>query len=597
VTQTPVRKLVVLLHADVVGSTTLVQKSETLAHERIQDTFRRFSETISNHGGIAHEIRGDALVAEFARASDAVSASLAFQAINTTHNEQLSDEIRPVLRIGIAMGEVVVADSTVTGEGIVLAQRLEQLAEPGGVVVQGSVSETVPTRMPFEFEYLGEQTLKGFDQPIRAFVVQLKSGEQIPDSDSSGLIPEFGTSDAHERPPLELPDKPSIAVLPFTNMSGDPEQEYFADGITEDIITTLSKIPGLFVIARNSTFTYKGTAIDMKQVAQELGVRYVVEGSVRKVGQQVRVTAQLIDASTGHHLWADRYDHTLTDIFALQDELTRKIVTAVDVELTEGDQIRVWRDSAGDMAAYEHFAKGRDFFSQVTRKAISQGQQEFEKALALNPQFAAAHAYIGWNHAVAGVWWSDDRQEAFSAARAAAEAALSLDNDQVDALGVLAFLDLYSNEHDRAERIALEAATLNPNHADTHDTLAMIQGFSGKPDEALSTARHARRLSPRISENLLELGRAFYEGERFEEALDSLDKLIINRPYWITARAFLIVTSVGLDNRELTKYHTTELLRIRPKFSVGSWTRTLAYKYPDDCERYLDRLRFAGLPE
>jgi len=180
VAQTPLRKLAVLLHADVVGSTSLVQKNETLAHERIQDTFRRFSETISTHGGIAHEIRGDALVAEFARASDAVSASLAFQAINTTHNEQLSDDILPVLRIGIAMGEVVVADNTVTGEGIVLAQRLEQLAEPGGVVVQGSVSETVPTRLPFEFDGLGEQTLKGFDQPIRAFVVQLKSGEQIP---------------------------------------------------------------------------------------------------------------------------------------------------------------------------------------------------------------------------------------------------------------------------------------------------------------------------------------------------------------------------------------------------------------------------------
>ena len=433
--------------------------------------------------------------------------------------------------------------------------------------------------------------LKGFDQPVRAFAANLRRGEELPTPEADAI------SKSVKRTALPIPENPSIAVLPFTNMSGDPEQEYFADGITEDIITTLSKIPDLFVIARNSTFTYKGTVIDMKQVAQELGVRYVVEGSVRKVGQQVRVTAQLIDASTGHHLWADRYDHTLTDIFALQDELTRKIVTAVDVELTEGDQVRVWRDSAGDMAAYEHFAKGRDFFSQVTRKAISQGQQEFEKALALNPQFAAAHAYIGWNHAVAGVWWSDDRQEAFSAARAAAEAALSLDNDQVDALGVLAFLDLYSDEHDRAERNAVEAATLNPNSADSHNILAMVQSFSGKPDEALVAARHACRLCPRTPEQLLELGRAFFEGERFEEALNPLDKLIFNRPYWITARALLIATSVGLDNRKLTKYHTTELLKIRPKFSVGRWTRTLAYKYSDDCERYLDRLRFAGLPE
>ncbi len=223
-TQALVRKLAVLLHADIVGSTSLVQNNETIAHERIQDAFHRLSATISNYEGIAHEIRGDALVAEFARASDAVTASLAFQATNTTHNEQLSDDIRPTLRIGIAMGEVVVADSTVTGEGIVLAQRLEQLAGPGGVVVQGSVSETVPTRMPFEFENLGEQSLKGFNLPVRAFAVQLKSGERIPDLESSVVIPEFGTVNAEERPPLELPDKPSIAVLPFTNMSADPEQ-------------------------------------------------------------------------------------------------------------------------------------------------------------------------------------------------------------------------------------------------------------------------------------------------------------------------------------------------------------------------------------
>ena len=289
VTQTPLRKLAVLLHADVVNSTSLVKKNETIAHDRIQDTFHRFSKTISNYDGIAHEIRGDALVAEFSRASDAVSASIAFQTANTTHNEQLSGDIQPVLRIGIAMGEVVVADNTVTGEGIVLAQRLEQLAETGGVVVQGSVSETVPTRFPFEFDSLGEQMLKGFDQPIRAFAVQLKRGEQIPDSESSAVIPEFGTSDAHERPPLALPDKPSIAVLPFTNMSNEPEQDYFADGIAEDIITALSRLNWLFVIARNSSFAYKNRSVDIRQIAHDLGVRYVLEGSVRKGGDRVRI--------------------------------------------------------------------------------------------------------------------------------------------------------------------------------------------------------------------------------------------------------------------------------------------------------------------
>ena len=243
------RKLAVLLHADVVGSTSLVQKNETLAHERIQDTFRRFSETISSYGGVALEIRGDALVAEFARASDAVSASLAFQATNATHNEQLSDDLKPVLRIGIAMGEVVIADNTVTGEGVVLAQRLEQLAEQGGICIQGAAYWTLPKRLPFEYQNLGEQQLKGFDDPVSVYAVSLKPGNAIPDPRSKN---------PSEISIPAIPEKPSIAVLPFTNMSGDTEQEYFSDGITEDITTALSHFSGLFVIARNSSFTYKG---------------------------------------------------------------------------------------------------------------------------------------------------------------------------------------------------------------------------------------------------------------------------------------------------------------------------------------------------
>ena len=429
------RKLAVILHADIAGSTALVQKNESVAHHRFQDAFRRFSHSIEVYDGTAHEIRGDALVAEFARASDAVSAALAFQSANEEYNDCLGDDIQPQIRIGISLGEVVIADGTVTGAGVVLAQRLEQLAESGSVVVQGTISETVPTRLPFEFESMGEQILKGFDQPVRAFVARLSAGERLPapEHNAVSMIQRDLPGDAAEPSTLELPDKPSIAVLPFDNMSGDPEQEYFSDCITEDIITMLSKIPDLFVIARNSTFTYKGMAIDVKQAAQDLGVRYVVEGSVRKAGQRVRVTAQLIDASIGHHLWADRYDRDLSDIFALQDEITREIVTAVDVELTEGDQIRVWREGAGDMIAYEYFSKGRDYFSRITPKAISQAQQEFEKALSLNPRFAAAHAYVGWNYAVGGVWWSNDREKAFRAARAAAQAALSVDSTLADA--------------------------------------------------------------------------------------------------------------------------------------------------------------------
>jgi adenylate cyclase len=256
------RKLAVILHADVVGSTTLVQQNESLAHERIQAAFHHFSETITTYGGVTRELRGDALLAEFERASDAVSAALAFQILNEELNSKLDDDILPQLRIGISLGEVIIADNTITGAGVVLAQRLEQLADPGGVVVQGSVSETVPARMPFEFEGFGEQKLKGFDQPVRTFTARLISGEELPTPEVNA-----NTNPQDKQPKaLQVPDKPSIAVLPFENMSGDPEQEFFADGISEDLITALSKIHWFFVIARHSSFTYKGQAVDVTRV-------------------------------------------------------------------------------------------------------------------------------------------------------------------------------------------------------------------------------------------------------------------------------------------------------------------------------------------
>jgi adenylate cyclase len=350
----PKRKLAVILHADVVGSTALVQQDEATAHERIQAAFRRLSMTSENYGGTAHEIRGDALVAEFARASDAVCAALAFQAENTDHNRNLGDDIRPEVRVGISLGEVVVADNTVTGAGVVLAQRLEQLAAPGGVVVQGSVSETVPSRLPFDFHNLGEQTLKGFDRPVRAFAVHVVPGERIPDSE-----PDTGAENI-VAPPSEVPDKPSIVVLPFTNMSSDPEQEYFSDGVSEDVITDLSKVSGLFVIARNSAFAYKDKASNIPDVCRELGVRFALEGSVRKAGNRVRITAQLIDGASGGHLWAERYDRDLTDIFAVQDEVTQQIVGALEITLSDAEQSRIVDGGTRNVDAHDFFLKGRE---------------------------------------------------------------------------------------------------------------------------------------------------------------------------------------------------------------------------------------------
>ena len=353
----PIRKLAVLLHADVVGSTALVQKNETLAHQRIQDTFRRFAETIITHGGIAHEIRGDALVAEFPKASDAVAAAVDFQTTNAAHNNGLGDGVLTVVRVGIAMGEVVVADNTVTGEGIILAQRLEQFAESGGICVQGAVYETMPKRLLFDFENLGERELKGFNEPVRVYAV---SKEAIAKPDGETTTSELETQLAPEEDALTLPDKPSVAVLPFANISSGNEQDYLADGITEEIITTLSKVPKLFVIARNSTLVYKDRAVDITQVGHEQGVQYVLEGSVRSGGQRVRVTAQLIEAETGRNLWANRYDREVGDVFALQDDVTKEIVSALQVELTEGEQAHLAAQGTQHADAWQLYFEGRD---------------------------------------------------------------------------------------------------------------------------------------------------------------------------------------------------------------------------------------------
>ncbi len=388
-TQTPGRKLAVLLHADIVGSTTLVQKNETLAHERIQDTFRRFSETISKHDGIAHEIRGDALVAEFSKVSDAVSSALAFQAANTTHIEQLPDDINPALRIGIALGEVVVADNTVTGGGIVLAQRLEQLATPGGVCIQGAAYETLPKRLPFEYQNLGEKKLKGFEEPVRAYSVRLKNEDD--DSVPESLNPK-------DAQPLELPSKPSIAVLPFNNISNDSEQEFFADGISEDIITELSKFRNFFVIARNSSFAFKDEQVTVKEVGAKLGVRYVVEGSVRKAGNRVRITAQLIDAVDDKHIWADRYDRDLEDIFAVQDEVTQAIVTAIEPQLATSERQRARRKPTGNLDAWECYQRGLWYMFGYAH--TDQALHFFHRAVELDPEFGSAYAGIAYTYAI-----------------------------------------------------------------------------------------------------------------------------------------------------------------------------------------------------
>ena len=479
-------KLAVILHADVVGSTALVQKDEQLAHERILETFRRFGGTITKYHGRVRELRGDALLANFERASEAVTAALAFQAEQAVYNARLNDDILPTVRVGIAIGEVIIADNTITGAGVVVAQRLEQLAKPGGLCIQGAAYETVPKRFPFEYESLGEKTLKGFEQPVRAYSVMLKAEEEIPAPEPSNL---------EETPPIELSNKPSIAVLPFTNMSADPEQEYFSDGITEDIITELSRFHEIFVIARNSSFTFKGQSVDVSEVASKLGVQFVVEGSVRKAADRVRITAQLIDGITGNHVWADRFDRLLDDIFAVQDEVVAAIVSTLHSQIRKADLARPKRRPA-DIRAYDLVLHASQTF--VTLAGVENAITLLKQALDIEPEYALAHALLANAYTLISDYQLIPKTDATSAKiMKHARRAVELDQSDHRVYQSLSDACLFVESDLVEARIHAERALeLNPNSTITVAWMGYIHNCYGETELAKELCARALRLDP-----------------------------------------------------------------------------------------------------
>ncbi|MCP4876480.1 MAG: hypothetical protein GY896_13550 [Gammaproteobacteria bacterium] len=590
------RKLAVILHADVVGSTALVQKNETLAHERIQAVFHQFSETITSYGGRTHELRGDALVAEFDRASDAVTAALVFQVLNGQSNATLDDEMQPQLRIGISLGEVIIADNTVTGAGVVLAQRIEQLADKGGVVVQGAVSETVPTRMPFDFESLGEHKLKGFELPVRAFSVRLKPGETIPEPES----------DAHDQGETALPDipaeahvstkagKPSIAVLPFDNMSGDPEQEYFSDGITEDIITELSRFRSLFVIARNSSFAFKGQAIDVTDVAEKLGVQYVVDGSVRKAGDRIRITAQLIEASTGNHLWAERYDRNLEDIFAVQDEVASEIVTMVPGHVDIANRVQAERKPAKDLNAYDLVLRAENTVYQSY--SSRDDEHLLIQALEIDPNYARAHAGLAVFYAYGVFAHGLSIEEATTLTCKHAEAALKqgLGDPMIHAAAAISYSLV--GEHVLAGHHMDKAISLNPHDTWVISNAGAVKAYLGDYDSAVKWIDKAALIDPfspdHFRENYFD---THFIGGQYELALEQFVGWHDHPPHNYLGKAAALALLGRIDEacNAVQQYEKN-----RPE----GWDRAEILRAyagmcakPEDGERWLEGFRKAGI--
>lgn len=558
-------KLAVIVHADVVASTLLVQLDEQLAHTRIQDAFRSFSAIIRKYHGRVQELRGDALLAEFERASDAVTATLAFQTEHTDKLEEYKDEPRPQIRVGIAIGEVVIADGTVTGAGVVLAQRVEQLAGPGGVCITSAIHEALPNRLPFAIESLGEQALKGFEEHVRVYQVQLSPGESVPPPQQKNdrqaspknwrrmvgaalavvlIISGIGYWSKLSQPKEErasignmafpLPDKPSIAVLPFNNMIADAEQEYFADGITENLITDLSKISGLFVIARNSSFSFKGQQVKVRQVAETLGVRYVMEGSVQRAGNTVRINAQLIDATTGGHVWAERYDGSLADIFALQDQVTSKIVEAMSVALTPEEHQVLGSPGTSIPEAHDAYLQGQSFYLRNTPTDNAKAETHFKRALELDPDFKRGYTALAkvyykgkeWEYGTAmALWW---RKAVFRAYRTLA----MRPGDTIDDAHVVrAQMALSKHQLGVALREAEQALKLSANDVDALKAKAEALIYSGQYQEGRNLANRIIRIDPVvIAEPLYLIGLSYFAEANYDKSADYIKRAIENDP-------------------------------------------------------------------
>ena len=587
------RKLAVILHADVIGSTSLVQKDEVLAHQRIQAAFSNFAETIVAYGGTAHELRGDALVAEFERASDAVTAAIAFQAQNDATNSLRDDDIQPQLRIGISLGEVIIADNTLTGAGVVLAQRLEQLAVSGGVVVQGTVSETVPTRMPFNFDSLGEQMLKGFEQPVRAFTARLQPGKDLP-------APELIVT-PHSPEPVgpQVPDKPSIAVLPFANMSTEPEQEFFADGMAEDIIVALSQISALSVVARNSSFAYKNRAVKVQDIGKDLGVSYILEGSVRKSGTRARITAQLIDALNGHHLWAERYDRELDDVFEVQDEITRNVAIALQVELSFGEHARIWQSGSRSFEAWQCQIRGVQEFYKFTPEGRREAQECFEKAVSIDPEYLPAWAALGQTLSQAARFGdSPDSASILERVEQISKKLLEHEHSRANGYALQGNLRLLEGQHGLAMKAARQAVELAPDSPHHRGRLALLLVYIDEPEEALKQFSIATQQSPHFPNWLTVVPvLAHYLLGDLERAREAAEQSLARFPDFPYAYVNLagIYSALGLQ----AEAHDTaaKLLRMHPTFSLADYKKSQLFINREDTDTWIGNLSKAGLPD
>jgi adenylate cyclase len=577
------RKLAAILSADVKGYSILMADDEVATISTLREYRNIMSVCIDDRGGRVVDAVGDNLLAEFDSAVEAVKCAVEIQEKLKDKNQIFPDDKKLEFRMGVNIGDVIQDGERIFGDGVNVAARIEGLADAGGICVSRNTYDQIKNKLELSFEYLAEHEVKNIKEPVRVYKVLMDAGSPKP------LVEEQ----------LELPDKPSIAVLPFTNMSGDPSQEYFSDGLTEHIINGLCKVSNLFVIARNSSFAYKGKAVSVKQIAKELGVRYILEGSVQRAGNRVRITAQLIDANTDYHMWSENYDRDLEDIFALQDEITMKLINVMQIKLIYGDQARIWSGSTNNIQAVDMQMRGADCVFRINKKDNKQAQYYFKEAISIDKKYAMPYAMLGFTHLLDLLYgWSESIIKSFEEAEKNAVKASTLNESFDVPHSLMAWIYLFKRRHEEAIKEGEWAIELNPNGAEAYAGLAFVLNYSDETELAIKFIKQALRLNPiPPSHYYFWLAAAYRIRGQYEKAIKNLKKALIGNSDLLTPNLYLTASYSSLNRTEEAHKAAEEVLRIDPNFSLEYHKNILPYKNQETLNNYIDALRKAGLPD
>jgi adenylate cyclase len=575
------QRLAAILAADAAGYSRLMGADERATVTALDAARAVFRKQIESNQGRVIDMAGDSVLALFETAAGAASAALAIQRELEEVSKDVADDRRLRYRIGVHLGDIIEkADGTAYGDGVNIAARLQGIAEASGICISSAVFDAVGPQLRLRFEPLGEQRVKNIDRPIRAYRVVSEERPSI----APGSLENVSAR-----------SRPTIAVLPFDNMSGDREQDYFSDGITEDIITEISRIPALFVIARNSTFTYKGKAAKIQDVCRDLGVRYVLEGSVRKSGHRVRVTAQLIDGDSGGHLWAERYDRELADIFAVQDDVTAQIVRALEIKLVDARRAPSSRVETDNPEAYDCVLRGREQYRLFSKDGNAAARRLYEKAIQLDPSYAEAYAGLAETHLHD---WFLGSPEGLDRAFDLAQTAKRLNPDLPLVYEALSSVHLFKRQHDEALTAAKQWVEIEPGNAEAYANLAGILHFAGEPERVGGLIEKAKRLNPfhPFYYNLY-VGQACFTMHRFEEAAQLIRRSIAHNPESLPSHFYLAASLGQLGEDALARDALAEVWRVSPDFTMGSLQAIAAYRRATDLDLVIEGLRKAGLPE